>query len=217
MDKKIILPGEIVAQGRVNIPHTYSDGNSTYAAVVGTMDADQRYTPLEICYKPSVGDIVIGVVIDVRHAGYEVDLNMSITGFIPTRDMKIDLQLSDFVICKIKSVTEVGDIDLGEVRRLPSGKLVGFPPAKTPRLIGRKSSMLSLIRDYAGGEIMVGTNGYVWISEKSDIPLVLKAIKLIEKKAHRSGLTDQVAEMLKSEKGEIVRSESNDSGEFDGN
>lgn len=48
---------------------------------------------------------------------------------------------------------------------------------------------------------MVGNNGLVWISEKCDIPLMLKAIKLIESKAHKSGLTDEVAAMLKAERG----------------
>jgi hypothetical protein len=33
------------------------------------------------------------------------------------------------------------------------------------------------------------------------MPLVLRAIKLIERKAHMSGLTDEVAGMLKAERG----------------
>jgi exosome complex RNA-binding protein Rrp4 len=61
--------------------------------------------------------------------------------------------------------------------------------------------MLSLLKTYAGGEIMVGNNGYVWISDQSNIPLLLKAIKLIELKAHKSGLTDTIAQMLKDETG----------------
>jgi exosome complex component RRP4 len=202
MDKKIVLPGEKVAEGRINAPNTYSDGTATYAAVIGMMDEEGRYVPLENRYKPTVGDVVVGMVTDVRHAGYEVDLNLPDGGFIPTRDVRLTLQLGDFVICKIKSVNEVGDVDLGEVRRLPKGKIIDFPSAKVPRLIGRKSSMLNLLKDYSGGDIMVGNNGYVWMSEKCDMPLLLKIIKLIERKAHKSGLTDEVANMLKLEKGE---------------
>jgi exosome complex component RRP4 len=201
MDKKIVLPGEKIANGRLNVPNTFVKGEETFAAVIGMLDGEGRYIPLENRYRPSVGDIVIGVVTDVRHAGYEVDLSLPEGGFIPTRDMRISLQLGDFVICKVKMVNEVGDVDLGEVRRLPKGKIIDFPSAKVPRLIGRKSSMLMLLKDYAGGDIMVGNNGMVWISEKSDMPLVLKAIKLIEKKAHMSGLTDEVANMLKAERG----------------
>src|SRR5512135_2236246 len=208
MEKRIVLPGDKIAEGKVNAPNTYFDGISTYAAVVGMMDDDGRYIPLENRYRPVVSDVVVGMVTDVRHAGYEVDLNLPQGGFIPTRDVRLTLQLGDFVICKVKSVNEVGDVDLGEVRRLPKGKIVEFPSAKVPRLIGRKSSMLSLLKTYTGGDLMVGNNGYVWMSEKSDMPLLLKAIKMIERKAHKSGLTDEIASFLRSQKGDIVPEES---------
>jgi exosome complex component RRP4 len=207
MDKQIVLPGAKIAQGRMNIPNTYSDGEATYAAVVGMLDNEGRYIALENRYKPVVGEAVVGVVTDVRHAGYEVDLNLPEGGFIPTRDMRLTLQLGDFVICKVKSVSEVGDVDLGEVRRLPRGKIIEFPSAKVPRLIGRKSSMLNLLRDYAGGDIMVGNNGFVWLSEKCDMPLLLETIKIIDRKAHKSGLTDEISSFLRSRKGDIVREE----------
>ncbi len=208
MDKKIILPGEKIADGRINAPNTYSDGSATYAAVIGMVGSDGHYIPLENRYKATINDVIIGFVTDVIHAGYRIDLNLPQEGFIPTRNIKLNLQLGDFVICKVKSVNEVGDVDLGEVRRLPKGKIIDFPPAKVPRLIGRKSSMLFLLRDFAGGDIMVGNNGYVWISDKSNIPLLLKAIKQIEAKAHKSGLTDEIANLLSKETGKAyVREE----------
>jgi exosome complex component RRP4 len=200
------LPGEKIAEGRVAAPNTFFREDGTYAAVVGMRDEEGRYIPLENRYRPVVGEVVVGMVTDVRHAGYEVDLNLPQGGFIPTRDVRLTLQLGDFVICRVKMVNEVGDVDLGEVRRLPKGKIIEFPSAKVPRLIGRKSSMLNLLKDYTGGDIMVGNNGYVWISENSDMPLLLKTIKLIERKAHRSGLTDEVANMLAAAKGRPVRS-----------
>ncbi|MBI5046317.1 hypothetical protein HZC07_01140 [Candidatus Micrarchaeota archaeon] len=204
MEKRIILPGERIAEGKLLIPNTYIEGGATYAAVVGTVDNEGHYLSLENRYRGMVGDTVIGVVTDVRHAGYEVDLNLPEGGFIPTRTMRIDLQLGDFVLCKIKEVTETGNVDLGEVRRLPKGKMIEFPSAKIPRLIGRKSSMINMLKDYAGGDLMVGNNGYVWLSEKSDISLLLKVINLIERKAHKSGLTDEVANFLKSETGKDI-------------
>ncbi len=205
MERTIVLPGEKIADGRVNAPNTFFNESGTYAAVVGMRDEEGRYIPLENRYKPTVGDVVVGMVTDVRHAGFEVDLNLPQGGFIPTRDVRLTLQLGDFVICRVKMVNEVGDVDLGEVRRLPKGKIIEFPSAKVPRLIGRKSSMISLLKDYTGGDIMVGNNGYVWISENSDMPLLLKTIKLIERKAHKSGLTDEVANMLAAAKGGPVR------------
>ncbi|MDD5171864.1 MAG: hypothetical protein PHF60_02395 [Candidatus ainarchaeum sp.] len=201
MERRVVLPGEKIAEGRINAPNTFFQENVTYAAVIGMVDDEGRYIPLENRYRAMVGDVVVGIVTDVRHAGYEVDLNLPEGGFIPTRDVRLTLQLGDFVICRVKSVNEVGDVDLGEVRRLPKGKIVDFPSAKVPRLIGKKSSMINLLKDYAGGDIMVGNNGYVWMSEKCDMPLLLKAIKLVERKAHKSGLTDEVGAMLSKERG----------------
>jgi exosome complex component RRP4 len=205
MERRIVLPGEKIAEGRIAAPNTFFQEDGTYAAVVGMRDEEGRYIPLENRYKPVVGDVVVGMVTDVRHAGYEVDLNLPQGGFIPTRDVRLTLQLGDFVICRVKMVNEVGDVDLGEVRRLPKGKVIEFPSAKVPRLIGRKSSMINMLKDYTGGDIMVGNNGYVWISENSEMPLLLKTIKLIERKAHKSGLTDEVANMLAAAKGGPVR------------
>ncbi|HID72817.1 TPA: RNA-binding protein, partial [Candidatus Micrarchaeota archaeon] len=85
MDKKIVLPGEKIADGKIRAPNTYIEGDSTYAAVVGMMDDKGRYIPLENRYGPSMGDIVVGMVTDVRHAGCGVDLNLPDGGFISTR------------------------------------------------------------------------------------------------------------------------------------
>jgi exosome complex component RRP4 len=92
-----------------------------------------------------------------------------------------------------------------DIMKLGKGDLVQFPPAKVPRLIGKKSSMLNLIKQHAGGDIIVGNNGYVWISEQSDIPLVLKAIDLVTERAHISGLTDTMEAFLKNEKEKTIR------------
>ncbi|MBU0591445.1 hypothetical protein KKF81_01185 [Candidatus Micrarchaeota archaeon] len=197
MEKRIILPGEKIAEGRINAANTFFDGKDTYATAIGTLDTTDRYMALESPYKPVVEDTVVGVITDVRHAGYEVDLNLPNSGFIPTRNVRITLQLGDFVLCKIKLVNEVGDVDLGEVRRLPIGKVLRYPPSKIPRLIGRKSSMIEVLKKYGNGDIMVGNNGYVWISEKNNMPIILKAIGMIKENAHRSGLTDEITNFLK--------------------
>lgn len=198
-ERKIILPGEKITAERYRIPGSFVEGDATFAAVVGMLDEGNRFIPLENRYKPFRDDVVVGIITDARHAGYSVDLNLPNDGFIPSRDIRITLQLGDFVMCKIRDVNEVGDVDLSEVRRLPKGKMVSFPPAKVPRLIGRQSSMINIFKDNVG-DIIVGKNGYVWISEKADIPLALRAINMIEEQAHFPGLTDRVSELFKNEK-----------------
>ncbi len=199
-NRKIVLPGEKIADKEMQAPNTYVEGQCTYATLVGLLDEEGKYIPLEARYRPSIEDTIVGIVTDVRHSGYSIDINMSTEAFISSKDFRVELTHGDMVSCKAGQVYELGEVDFSEIKKLPPGKVIRFPPAKVPRLIGRKSSMISLIRENAGGDIIVGNNGYVWISEASNIPLVLKAINLIIQKAHTSGLTDEVANFLKNQK-----------------
>ncbi len=201
-NRKIVLPGERISDKKLYLPNTFVEGEETFAAVIGMLDEEGKYIPLESRYKPLQEDTLVGIVTDVRHAGYSVDINLSSPAFISSKDFRVELNLGDIVSCKVGQVYEVGDVDFAEVKKLPPGKVIHYPPAKVPRLIGRKSSMINLIREHAGGDIIVGNNGYVWISETSNIPLALKTINIIIQKAHMSGLTDEIAQFLKNQTGE---------------
>jgi len=201
MERKLVLPGDKIADGNQRIPYAYFENGAMYATLIGFIDEGGRYMPIEKPYKPIRDDIIVGVVTDARHAGYSVDLGHSSGGFISSRFVRTKLQLGDIIIAKIRSVSETGGImDLGDVKRLPQGKIVRFPTSKIPRLIGKKSSMLELIKKYGKGDIVVGNNGYVWISDRSDIPKIMKAMNIIDEKAHTSGLTDTITQFF--EKGE---------------
>ncbi|MEM4165895.1 MAG: KH domain-containing protein [Candidatus Bilamarchaeaceae archaeon] len=200
MDRRIVLPGEKIAEGKFRIPNTYVEGENIYATLVGFIDENNRYVPIEKRYKPEPGELVVGVVTDARHAGYSVDLNLPTEGFISTKFMHATLMLGDMVIARIRSIERNGVIELTDIKRLPKGKIVTFPSAKVPRLVGKQNSMLDIIKKYGGGDVVVGTNGYVWISEKANIPLILKVMELIEEKAHKRGLTDRVVDFFEKEK-----------------
>lgn len=195
-DRKIVVPGEKIADGAIRIPGTYVEGAETYATQVGFLDETGRYIQLESRYRPMPEDVVVGMITDARHAGYSVDLALPKEGFISTRAVRITLELGDFVVAKVRFIERSGTVELGEVRRLPKGKIIEFPAAKIPRLIGKKSSMLDILRNNAGGDIVVGNNGYVWMSEKCDIPILLKAIEIIRAKAHKPGLTDEITKFF---------------------
>ncbi len=208
-ERKLVVPGEMVANKRAAFPHTYIEGENTYAAVPGMLDEDGRFIPLEVRYKPVREDVLVGVVTDVKHSGYIVDVNLPENAFISAKDFVKELRFGDIVSCTVGDVDELGEVDFMEIKSLPSGKVIRFPPAKVPRLIGRKSSMLNLIRDAVKGDIVVGNNGYVWVQEAANIPLALTVFDLIIKKAHTSGLTDAVAHFL-SDKKELPPGQKND-------
>jgi exosome complex component RRP4 len=198
--RRIVLPGEKIANRELRIENTFIEGGATYAAVVGLLDDDGTYIPLELRYKPAVKDVIVGIVTEVKPIGYNVDINIPYRGFISSQAIRTPLNIGDIVVAKINFVDELGNVELVEARKLPQGKIVDFPPAKVPRLIGKKGSMLNILKEASGGGIVIGNNGYVWLSEDCNIPLLLKAMKIIMQKAHLSGLTDEVSQLLEKEK-----------------
>ena len=80
--------------------------------------------------------------------------------------------------------------------------MVEISPAKIPRVLGRKGSMLKVIEEKTGCTLAVGQNGriLVWGDDPQRVNLAVKAVLMIEREAHTSGLTDRVALMLEKEK-----------------
>jgi exosome complex component RRP4 len=76
--------------------------------------------------------------------------------------------------------------------------LIKITPSKIPRLIGRKGSMINMIKNKTNCMIIAGQNGWVWIKGESlDEMRAAKAINLIDEQSHVSGLTDKIEQMLK--------------------
>jgi exosome complex component RRP4 len=105
----------------------------------------------------------------------------------------------------VRTIRESG---LGKVSQ---GHLVKINPTKVPRLIGHKGSMIYVIKRETGCNITVGQNGWVLVS--SNRPemesLAIRAIRIVEKEAHTTGLTDRIAEFLRKEKESIIVSRKN--------
>jgi exosome complex component RRP4 len=75
-------------------------------------------------------------------------------------------------------------------------------PAKIPRLIGKKSSMINMIREKLGIKIIVGRNGRViaFTDDLNKIEILKKIIEKIELESHTSGLTDRIKMFLEESK-----------------
>ena len=91
------------------------------------------------------------------------------------------------------------------MRKLIGGKIIQICAVKVPRVIGKQGSMVGMIKDATGCQIIVGQNGRIWVSGKNpeDELLATRAIALIEEKAHISGLTEVVKQFLDSNKGAV--------------
>ncbi len=197
--KKVVVPGELIFEKPYMSESTVVEGKKTYASVIGFIDEENRFVPAKSVYNPRPGDSVVGVVVCVRGNGYKVDLNLPFEGFLSGKDTRVPFGMGEILYGKVKDVDEIGNVDLIDVRKLAPGKIIEFPASKIPRLIGKKNSMLMAIMNGTGCEIYVGNNGYVYLSG-GDLPLALKAIDIIDKKAHMNGLTQEITDFLAKNK-----------------
>ena len=118
--------------------------------------------------------------------------------------------IGEILIAKVAScdrtrgpLLTVREPGLGKIKK---GQLVHVTPTKIPRVIGKKGSMISMIKAETGCRILLGQNGLILVNGKSidDEKLAVMALQKIERESHTSGLTDRVAEFLKKRKDENV-------------
>lgn len=228
--RQIVTPGDLIAEGDyITGENTYAEGNRIYASRIGIVEYDNKkidVVALRAFYIPRVGDIVIGTVAEVGFNGWTVDINAPYEAilrasevlsrpFKPQKDeLSQFLNVGDLVVAKISaydrahnpqlSVSEPG---LGKITR---GQIIKITSTKIPRVIGRKGSMVSMITQETGCQIILGLNGVILVTGKNpeDEELALMAIRKIEEESHTSGLTDRITQMLKEEKRGKIENES---------
>lgn len=205
-NKQIVVPGTFLAEGDyINKEGTHKDEGRIYSSVVGIVYTNKRkirVVALEGKYIPKPGDSIIGVIIDERLSGWKVDINSPYYASLRSRDIRIgrhdSLEVGDVISAKVVKVTEVYDTSLYAKRphgKLDEGILVEIHSCRVPRLIGRKGSMIKLIKEKTGSTISVGQNGLVWI-RGGKRELAAEACKMVDREAHIPGLTDRVNEFL---------------------
>jgi len=196
MENRIVMPGELISDKPERIGYAFVDNGKTYSTVVG-LYSEGKLVPLEGAYEPLPDDYVVGIVSEVKFSGYSVDINCAYPAFLSSREIRERYEIGDAIFAKITNIDEVRSMELGDAKKLPAGNLVKASPVKIPRIIGKKNSMLDMLKSRTGCDIFPGRNGYIWVAGKGNSQLAAKAIRMIETQAHTSGLTDRVAVFLK--------------------
>lgn len=217
--RQVVVPGETLATGLDYLPGNgaYRDGEIIRSGLLGiTSVAGQlvKVIPLGGRYIPMEGDIVIGIVDEVRFSNWSVEINSPYKAqlkvadasnrFIDTRrsDMTDFFDLDETVIAQVIGVDNNMNINISlrgpGLMKIKDGKIILVNPAKVPRMIGKNGSMVRLIKEGTGCNITVAQNGRIWIKgpNKDKENRAIKAIKLIEDEAHTAGLTERVREHL---------------------
>ena len=158
---------------------------------------------------PKKGDVVIGKIKDVRFSMWDVDINSPYSGILPAfevfgrekKELNKVYDVGDVLFLRVVDVDEIKKAKLGlkgrGMGKFKGGIIVDIAPTKVPRLIGKKGSMINMIKDKTNCKIVVGQNGLVWVKGDEDMEqLTREVIHLIEEEAHTSGLTNKIKNKL---------------------
>jgi len=227
-DKEVVVPGEVLATGMSYLPGsgTYRLNENVIANRLGLLVIDGKVLktlPLAGRYLPKKYDVVIGKVIDILMSGWRLEINSPYSAVLPLKDATFSyiakgadltkyFELDDNILAKITNVTSQNLVDVTckgpGLQKLKGGRILFVNTHKVPRIIGKKGSMVSMIKKATDCRVVVGQNGVAWISGTPESELIaVNAIKMIEEKSHISGLTDKIKEFLEKATGKTVEIE----------
>jgi len=212
-DKEMVIPGDVLADDEYHSGRgTFKEDGKICSSLVGLVavrDKKISVIPLQSKYIPKRGDVVIGEITDIRFSMWNLDINSPYSGILPAsdvfgkekRDLNRTFDVGDVLFLRVVDVDEVKKVKLGlkgrGLGKFRDGILIYITPSKVPRLIGKKGSMINMIKDETRCEVVVGQNGVVWVKGEPTMERVAeKVINMIEEQAHTSGLTDRVRNML---------------------
>jgi exosome complex component RRP4 len=224
-DKNVVVPGQVLAQGMGYLPGngTYRVNDKILANRLGLLNMDgkvMKTLPLSGRYLPKRNDVVIGRVSDILMSGWRLDINCPYSAVLPLKDATFSyiekgddltkyFELDDYMLCKITNVTSQNLIDVSckgpGLMKLKGGRIVPVNASKVPRIIGKRGSMVWMIKQATGCKISVGQNGLVWILGEPDMETIaVNAMTLIQDKSHIQGLTDMVKGFLENATGKTI-------------
>ena len=212
-NKDLVIPGQILADDEYYSGRgTFKENGKVCSSLMGLVSLRNkklRVIPLKSKYVPKKGDVVIGKINDVRFSMWDVDINSPYSGILPAfevfgrekKELNKVYDVGDVLFLRVVDVDEIKKAKLGlkgrGMGKFKGGIIVDIAPTKVPRLIGKKGSMINMIKDKTNCKIVVGQNGLVWVKGDEDMEQLTKnIIHLIEAEAHTSGLTNKIKNKL---------------------
>jgi len=219
-ERVLVVPGESIVSGEDYLPGDWTkrEGKDIVSNRYGLAEKSGRLVkiiPLSGIYMPRAGNVVIGTVTDVTFNGWIMDINAPYSGFLPLsetprfinkEEIQSFIDIGEIVVAKVDAVKGKGvdlTIKIRGLGKKEDGMLVKVNHSKVPRIIGREGSMINLIKQETGCDIIVGQNGLVWIKGNSvdEELFAKKSIEEITRRSFVAGLTEQMEKWFKENKG----------------
>jgi len=220
--REIVIPSQLLGdlKSKKAGRGTFIEDGKIYAEVLGVLNANSDYinvVPLKGRYDPIEGDFVIGIVIEAMSSSWLVDINAAYPALLHVNEVPWDvdfnetekyLNMGDTVMAKILQVDQEKKLQITlkdrNLYKVKGGNIVNVEPSKVPRIIGKKASMISLIKKYTRCRIFVGQNGRIWIDgEEEGVKKVIDTIKKIEEESLSYGLTNKIKDLLEKDSKDV--------------
>ena len=230
--REIVVPGQLLAEGRYRPSvGAYDEDGKVFASVIGLAEVRGntiQVVPLQGVYIPREGDLVLATITYVAGNNWKLDIggpyNASLHANNALRrpydeDISRYMSIGEVVAAEVIAFDRTSGPFLTMkgrgLRKLEDGMILDVSPAKIPRIIGKRGSMINMINDLLKIESMVGQNGIIWIRSRDTtlVRLAIKAFRMIEEQSHTSKLTDRVQSMLKEELALIKKDDESDTPE----
>jgi len=214
--RTIVLPSQLLGKvGKEKAGRgTFIEKGNIFAQRLGILQNHSGFLnviPITGRYNPIENDFIIGIVMEAMASSWLVDINAPYPALLHVNEVpwKVEfgdtekyLNQGDTVMAKVLQVDESKKLNITlndrNLYKIRDGNIIDVEPSKVPRIIGKKGSMIALLKRYTRTRIFVGQNGRVWIDgDKEGIALVLYAIRLIEEESLSFGLTNKIETYLK--------------------
>ena len=216
--REIVIPSQLLGDIK-NIKAgrgTFVENGKIYAEVLGILNKNSNYinvTPLKGRYDPIEKDFVIGIVEEAMSSSWLVDINAAYPALLHVNEVPWDvdfgeteryLNYGDCIMAKVLQVDQEKKLQITlkdrNLYKIKGGQIINVEPSKVPRIIGKKGSMISLLKKYTKCRIFVGQNGRIWVDGDDDgIKKVINTIDMIEDESLSYGLTNKIEELLKKD------------------
>ncbi|XP_013144558.1 PREDICTED: exosome complex component RRP4 [Papilio polytes] len=181
---RFYTPGEVISgmQDFMRGHGTYTEDDNLKSSVAGVMQKVNKLIcirPLKSRYVGEIGDVIVGRVLEVQQRRWKVDTNSRLDSILQLssvnlpggelrrrsvedeQSMRKVLEEGDLISAEVQNLFSDGSLAL-HTRSLKYGKLVQGTLVKVfPSLIKRRKNHFHNI---LGISIIIGNNGYIWIS-----------------------------------------------------
>ena len=196
-EREIVIPSQFLGDANQfkSGKGTFIENGKIYAQIMGILQRNNQYLnviPLKGKYDAFTGDTVIGIVLEALGSSWLVDINAPYPALLHVNEVPWNVEFNetdkylnakDTILAKVLSVDTEKKLQVTmkdrNLYKIKKGTIVEIDSSKIPRVIGKKGSMISLLKKYTNCRIIVGKNGRIWT-------VLIRFCKLAESKNSRS-------------------------------